>query len=51
LPRQTNVADADGEVAWSWPPDAEAKFAMMLHITQATGARKPGPRGDREGNR
>jgi len=20
---------ADGEVAWSWPPDAEVKLAMM----------------------
>jgi hypothetical protein len=48
---RTNGADADGEVVWSWPPDAEAKFAMMLRITQATGARKPGPRGEREGNR
>ena len=25
--RETNVACADGEVAWSWPPDAEAKLA------------------------
>jgi hypothetical protein len=21
------MADADGEVAWSWPPDAEVKLA------------------------
>ena len=27
MARQTNVANADGEVVWSWPPDAEAKFA------------------------
>jgi len=46
--RQTNVAGADGEVAWSRPPDAEVKLAMMLRITLATGARKPGPRGDRD---
>jgi hypothetical protein len=24
--RETNVADADGEVVWSWRPDAGAKF-------------------------
>ena len=46
--RQTNVACADGEVAWSRPPDAEVKLAMMLCITPMTGARKPGPRGDRD---
>ena len=27
MARKTNVARADGEVAWSWPPDAEAKVA------------------------
>ena len=48
MARQTNVACADGEVAWSRPPDAEVKLAMMLRITPATGARKPGPRGDRD---
>jgi hypothetical protein len=51
MARQTNVANADGEVVWSWPPDAEVKLAMMLRITLATGARKPGPRGEYEGNR
>jgi hypothetical protein len=51
MARQTNVACADGEVVWSWPPDAEVKLAMMLRITLATGARKPGPRGEYEGNR
>jgi len=40
------VADADGEVVWSWRPDAGAKFAMMLRITRATGAREPVPRGE-----
>jgi hypothetical protein len=39
---------ADSEVAWSRPPDAEVKLAMMLRITLATGAIKPGPRGDRD---
>jgi hypothetical protein len=24
---RTNGADADGEIVWSWPPDAEAKRA------------------------
>jgi hypothetical protein len=43
---ETNMVRADGEVVWSRPPDAEAKRAMMLRITQATGARKPGPRGE-----
>jgi hypothetical protein len=51
MARQTNVACADGEVVWSWPPDAEVKLAMMLRITLTTGARKPGPRGEYEGNR
>ena len=36
----------DGEVVWSWRPDAGVKLAMMLRITRTTGARKPGPRGD-----
>jgi hypothetical protein len=42
---------ADGEVVWSWRPDAGAKLAMMLRITLVTGAKEPGPRGEREGNR
>jgi hypothetical protein len=48
---RTNDADADGEVVWSWRPDAGAKSAMMLRITLVTGARKPGPRGERERSR
>jgi hypothetical protein len=40
---------ADGEVVWSWPPDAEAKLADVDPLM--TGARKPGPRGEREGKR
>jgi hypothetical protein len=39
---------ADGEVAWSWRPDAGAKLAMMLRITPVMGAREPGPQGERE---
>ena len=27
MARETSVAGADGEVVWSWPPDAEAKVA------------------------
>ena len=27
MARETNVANADGEVVWSRPPDAEAKVA------------------------
>jgi len=42
---QTSGADADGEVVWSWRPDAGAKLAMMLRITLTTVARKPGSPG------
>jgi hypothetical protein len=42
---RTNVAGADDEIVWSWPPDAEAKLARMM-ISRAMGARKPGPQGD-----
>ena len=48
--RQTSDVVADGEVVWSWPPDAEAKF-VRLRSARATGARKPGPRGEHEGHR
>jgi len=27
MPRRTNDGVADGEIVWSWPPDAEAKLA------------------------
>jgi len=30
---------------WSWPPDAEAKSAVMLRITPVTVANKPGTPG------
>jgi len=40
---------ADGQVAWSWPPDAEVKSAAVRkRIVPAMGARQPGPQGDRE---
>ena len=45
------VLPADGEVVWFWRPDAGAKLARMLRITPTTGARKPGPREEHEGNR
>jgi hypothetical protein len=37
------VADADGEVAWSWPPDAEAKFAMVFTSRRRRGQESPVP--------
>jgi hypothetical protein len=41
---RTNGADADGEVAWSWPPDAEAKLAGVTNAASDGGnqARSPG---------
>jgi hypothetical protein len=39
----TIEADADGEIAWSWRPDAGVKFAMTK--SQATEANKPGTPG------
>ena len=47
IDHETNDFIADGEVAWSWRPDAGAKLAVMLRITQMTVARKPGHRGER----
>jgi len=29
LLRETNGCGADGEIAWSWPPGAEVKFAAL----------------------
>jgi hypothetical protein len=46
---RTNDLDADGEVVWSWSPDAETKLRGTIRAM--TGARKPGPRGEREGHR
>jgi len=37
--------EADGEIVWSWRPDAGAKSAMMLRITLVTVANKPGTPG------
>jgi hypothetical protein len=32
MPCATNVVFADGEIVWSWPPDAEAKLRMTLSL-------------------
>src|ERR1700759_5355590 len=45
---QTNACRADGEVVWSWRPDAGVKLAMMLRITLMMVARKPGHQGELE---
>ena len=42
----TGEPDADGKIVWSWRPDAGAKSAEA--IPPMTGARKPGPRGERD---
>jgi len=44
MARQTNVACADGEVVWSWPPDAEVKFlrSKLLRDDGGKKARSPG---------
>jgi hypothetical protein len=44
--RKTSGADADGEVVWSWRPDAGVKFAGS--DLQATVAKEPGHRGEHE---
>jgi len=41
----TNDAIADGEIAWSWRPDAGAKF--VGYDPRMTVAKEPGHRGDR----
>jgi hypothetical protein len=47
----TSARFADGEVVWFWRPDAGAKLATMLRIAPMTGATKPVPREEHEGNR
>jgi hypothetical protein len=46
---KTNEAKADGEVVWSWRPDAGVKFRGT--IREATVAKEPGYRGEHEVNR
>jgi len=40
--RATNASDTDGEVAWSWPPDAEVKPCRMMRGDGGKKARSPG---------
>src|ERR1700736_2060650 len=47
--RQTSVRDADGEVVWSWRPDAGVK--LRSDFCAATVAKEPGHRGEREVSR
>jgi len=45
MARETNVADADGEVVWSWRSDAGAKFVKTLsRLTGDGGNRAWSPR-------
>ena len=44
--RKTNDASADGEVVWSWRPDAGVKLAEA--IPPMTVAKEPGHRGEHE---
>src|SRR5260370_7219749 len=48
--RLTNVADADGEVVWSWRPDAGVKF-VRSKLLKSDGGNKAGHRGEREVSR
>src|SRR5579871_1097257 len=45
------MTQADGEVVWSWHPDADVKPARCSRIPLVTEATKPGLRGEHEGNR
>jgi hypothetical protein len=48
MAQKTNAPDADGEVVWSWRPDAGAKFLREAIPARATGAKEPGPRGEHD---
>ena len=41
---ETNVADADGEVVWSWRPDADAKFVRSTLLAGDGGKKARSPR-------
>jgi hypothetical protein len=45
----TKGTKADGEVVWFWRPDAGVKLRGVFRAM--TGADKPGPREEHEGNR
>jgi len=40
ISQRTNVGIADGEVVWSWRPDAGAKSAKMLRHLAGDGGKK-----------
>ena len=40
ISQQTNAGIADGEVVWSWRPDAGAKSAKMLRHLAGDGGKK-----------
>ena len=46
MARETSALEADGKVVWSWRPDAGVKVAGLALRT--TGAKEPGPRGERD---
>ena len=50
MSRLTSAADADGEVVWSWRPDAGAKFAEAS-FCKDDGGKKAGHRGEHEVSR
>jgi hypothetical protein len=45
---QTTALDADGKIVWSWRPDAGVKFSREAISAKVTGAKEPGPRGERD---
>ena len=47
MARETNALEADGEVVWSWRPDAGVKVCGVKPC-ETTGAKEPGPRGERD---
>ena len=40
MARRTNAVIVDGEVVWSWHPDADAKLATMLAHRAGDGGKK-----------
>ena len=48
--RLTSVAETDGEVVWSWRPDAGVKF-VRSKLLKSDGGNKAGHRGEREVSR
>ena len=46
--RRTSAPEADGQVVWSWLPDAGVKFRGSESFSGMTVANKPGHRGEHE---